>query len=93
MGRPGSERDKISLYGDLELRNGLFQQNHARDCHEIEDLSSTCFEEADPARHARSDELSMQHEESINCESNDGSDSGVTERSEFLVRCNRILRS
>ena len=28
-------RDKISLYGKLELRNRLFQENHARDCQAI----------------------------------------------------------
>ena len=27
-----TQRDKISLYGELELRNGLFQENHVRDC-------------------------------------------------------------
>ena len=27
-----SQRNKISLCGELELRNGLFQKNHARDC-------------------------------------------------------------
>ena len=32
-----SQRDKISLYGELELRNGLLQEHHARDCQEIED--------------------------------------------------------
>ena len=57
-----TQRDKISLYGKFELRNGLFQENHARDCQEIEALKSICCEEADRARQARSDELSMQQE-------------------------------
>ena len=65
--------DKISLCGELELRNSrLFQENHARDCQEIE-------------------ELSLQHEESHNRELDDGSDSGFTERSKFLVRCKIII--
>ena len=38
MGRSGSERDKISLYGELELRSRLFQEDHARDCQEVEEL-------------------------------------------------------
>ena len=42
------------------MRNRLFQEDHARDCQEIEELRSICFEEADRARQARSDELSHQ---------------------------------
>ena len=34
-----AQRDKISLYGEFELRNRLFQENHARDCQEIEECS------------------------------------------------------
>ena len=45
--------------GELELRNGLFQDNHARDCQEIEELRRICCEEANRARQARSDELSV----------------------------------
>ena len=37
-----ARRDKISLYGELELRNRLFQENHARDCQEIEELRRIC---------------------------------------------------
>ena len=51
---------KISLYGELELRNGLFQENHARDCREIEELGRIGCEEIEPARQGRSEELSMQ---------------------------------
>ena len=57
-----AQRDKISLYGELELRNKLFQENHARDCQEIEELRRICCEEADRARQARIDELSMHQE-------------------------------
>ena len=32
------ERERISLYGELDLRNRLFQEDHARDCQEIEEL-------------------------------------------------------
>ena len=57
-----AQRDKISLYLELEMRSRLFHENHARDCQEIEELRSICCEEADRARQARSDELSMQQE-------------------------------
>ena len=40
----------------------LFLENHARDCQEIEESRRICCEEADRARQARSDELSLQHE-------------------------------
>ena len=44
------------------MRNRLFQENHARDCQEIEELRSICCEEANRARQARIDELSMHQE-------------------------------
>ena len=50
-----AQRDKISLYGELELRNRLFQENHAKDCQNIEDLRRICCEETDRARQARID--------------------------------------
>ena len=40
-----TQRDKISLYGGLELRKKLFQEDHARDCREIEELRRICCEE------------------------------------------------
>ena len=55
---------KISLYGELEMRNRLFRENQAKDCQEIEELRRTCCEEADRARQARIDELSMHQERS-----------------------------
>ena len=38
MGRSGSKLKKISLYGELELRSRLFQEDHARDCQETDEL-------------------------------------------------------
>ena len=43
---------RLVLYGELELRNRLLQENHERDCQ--------AKKEADRARQARSDELSLQ---------------------------------
>ena len=57
-----AQRDKTSLYGELELRNRLFQENHARKCQEIEDLRRICCEETDRAKQARIDELSLHQE-------------------------------
>ena len=57
-----SQRDKISLYGELELRSRLFQDNHARDCKEIEELRRIDCEETDRARQASIDELSVHQE-------------------------------
>ena len=51
---------KISLYGELELRNGLFQEKHARDCREIEGLGRIGCEEIEQARKAIIEELSLQ---------------------------------
>ena len=44
------------------MRNRLFQENHARDCQEIEELRRICCEEADRARQAIIDELCMHQE-------------------------------
>ena len=57
-----AQRDKISLCAELELRIRLFQEDHARDCQETEELRRSCCEGADRARQARSDELSLQQE-------------------------------
>ena len=57
-----AQRDKMSLYGDLDLRNRLFQEDHARDCQEIEKLRIIRCEETDRARQARNDELSVHQE-------------------------------
>ena len=57
-----AQRDKISLYGELELRNRLFRENHARECQEVEELRRIFLEGANQARHARNEELSMQQQ-------------------------------
>ena len=38
-----AQRDKISWYGELELRNRLFQESQANDCQEIEELRRKYF--------------------------------------------------
>ena len=61
-----AQRDNISLYGELEMRNGLFRENQAKDCQEIEELRRICCEETDHrARQARIDELSMHQERNL----------------------------
>ena len=79
-----AQRDKISWYGELELRNRLFQEDHARECQEIEELRRICCEETDRARQARIDAFSMHRERNA-------SDLEITEQSKFLVRCKSIF--
>ena len=66
---------KISLYGELELRCRLFQENHARDCQEIQELRNLL-------RRNWANETSKKRttEESYDRESDDGSNSGFTEQ-------------
>ena len=54
-----AQRDKISLCGEMEMRNGLFRENQRKACQEIEELRRLCCEETDLARQAGIDELSM----------------------------------
>ena len=60
-----AQRDKISLYGELELRRRFFQKDHARDCPKNEELRRICCEETDRARQARIDELPLHHERNL----------------------------
>ena len=57
-----AQRDEIGLYGELVLRHRLFQEDHARDCQEIEELRRICCDETEHAKQARSEELSMQQQ-------------------------------
>ena len=64
-----AQGDKISLCGELEMRNRLFRENQAKDCQEIEELRRICCEETDRAKQARIDELSMHQEVNFTTES------------------------
>ena len=55
-----AQRDKICLYGEMELRNRLFQENH-----DIEEWRRICCEETDRARQARIEQLSMHQPENF----------------------------
>ena len=81
-----AHRDKISLYGDLELTNRVFEENHARDCQQIGELVENLL------RRNRSSKTSKNwwivyasRGESYCCESVVDTDSGITEQSKFLV--------
>ena len=54
-----AQREKISLYGELEIWNRLFRENQAKACQEIEELRRICHPETDRGRQARIDELDM----------------------------------
>ena len=45
--------DQAQRDREKELKNRLFQENHARDCQEFEELRSICCEETGRARQAR----------------------------------------
>ena len=55
-----AQREKISLCGELEMRNRLFQESRARNCHS--ELRRICCQETGRARQLRTDELSMRRE-------------------------------
>ena len=57
-----AQREKMNLFGELEMRNRIFQENRARRCQEFEELRRICCEETVRASQARIDELSMQQE-------------------------------
>ena len=57
-----SKIPKISLCGELETRNQLFQETRTKDCREIEELRSRCCQESDKARQAKFDELSTKQQ-------------------------------
>ena len=50
--------DNLNLR-DWSSINRLFQEDHAKDCQEIEELRRTCCEEAERARQLNADELSL----------------------------------
>ena len=54
-----AQSERISLCGELEMRNKLFQESRTKDCQEIEELRRRCCEESDRARQAKLDELSV----------------------------------
>ena len=46
-----AQREKINLFGELEMRNRIFQENRARDCQDIEELRRIFFQEPERVRH------------------------------------------
>ena len=54
-----AQSERISLCGELEMRNKLFQESRTKDCQEIEELRRRCCEESDRARQPKLDELSV----------------------------------
>ena len=59
-----AQREQICLFEELDIGMGnrIFQEDHAKDCQEIEELRRICCEEAEQARQIRIDELSLQQE-------------------------------
>ena len=86
-----AERDKISLYGELELRNRLFQEIQAKDCQQFEELRRICCEETDRARQARIDELSVHQMRNPRIVSQQSTQIQDLQNNRIFVRCERIL--
>ena len=57
-----AQRENSRSFGELSTQNRIYQEHHARDCQEIEELRRTCCEQADRVRQLRIDELSTQQE-------------------------------
>ena len=57
-----AQTDKISVYGELEMRNRLFRENQATDCQDNSKLRMICCEETDRESQAGIDELSLHQE-------------------------------
>ena len=55
-----ANQGKDYFFGGLEMRKRLFQESHARNCQEIEELQRICCEETDRARRFKIDEWSLQ---------------------------------
>ena len=60
-----AQSERISLCGELEMRNKLFQESRTKDCQEIEELRRRCWEESDRARQAKLDELSVMQQREL----------------------------
>ena len=41
-GTDQAQRDNISLYGELEMKNRLFRESETKDCQQLEELRRTC---------------------------------------------------
>ena len=87
------EREKINLFGELEMRNRHFRENQATYCQEIEELRRICWEETNRARQTRIDELSMHQERKGILPTTMSQlltqNSGFTKQHEFLGRCKK----
>ena len=80
------------MYGELELRNRLFQESHAKDSPRIERLEKYLLRRSWSSKTCENwGIIHAPGEESYDCESVGGSDSEITEQRQFLVWRKRIL--
>ena len=52
---------EINLCGELERKNRLHQESHARSCQEIEELKRRCYKEENEVTQQKLNGSSMQH--------------------------------
>ena len=55
-----AQKEKGWRLEEIDMRNRAFQEDHARDCQEIEEFQRICCVEGDGARQLKLDELSVQ---------------------------------
>ena len=54
-----AQRENSRLFGELSTKNRIYQEHHARDCQEVEELRIIFCKQADRVRQLRIVELSM----------------------------------
>ena len=58
-----AQRERIHLCSELEMKNRLHQECHARSCQEIEELKRSCFKEENEVTQQKMHEYYMQHDQ------------------------------
>ena len=53
------QKENIRLFGELNMKNRIYQEHHATDCQEIQESRRICCKQADRVRQFRIYELSM----------------------------------
>ena len=84
---------KAACMENWKMRNGRIRENQAKGCQEIGEWENMLRRNWANETSKKGRTVFATTEESCDRESDDGPNSGSTENSKFLVRCERILRS
>ena len=58
-----AQMENHRIFEELTMKSNLYQENHARNCQEIEELRRICCKQAERVSQLRIDDISMQKEE------------------------------